>query len=125
MLMNEPAKRSLSVADRRASRRRPARCSVCIECRKGMLGLGRNLAKRFLDLSETGVRLLLSADLPPGEEAEILFEPRGAGKPIKRIARVVWSVKADADGYCVGLHFDKPLSYVFVQDLAAPPAAMR
>ncbi len=123
--MSEPTKSTLSAANRRASRRQPARCNARIECRKGSLGLGRNLVKRFLDLSETGVRLLLSDELTRGQEAEILFEPRGAGKPIKRIGRVVWSVKAGEDGYCVGVHFDKPLSYVFVQDLAAPPTAIR
>jgi hypothetical protein len=123
--MNEPAKRSLSDADRRASRRRPLRCNIRIECRKGNLGLGPNLVRRVLDVSETGMRLLLAAELPVGQETELLFEPRGSGKPIKRMGRVVWGFKSGDDGYCAGLHFDKPLSYVYIQDIAAPHAAIR
>jgi hypothetical protein len=123
--MSEPARSRPNAADRRASRRRSPRSSIRIECRKGSHGLGRNLVKRFLDLSETGIRLLLREELPVGEEAEILLEPRGTGKPLKRMARVVWAFTAGPDGYCAGLRFDKPLTYVYVQDIATPLSSMR
>jgi hypothetical protein len=120
--MSEPEKRSPSPADRRASRRRPPRGSIRIECRKGSHSLGRNIGKQFLDLSETGVRLLASAELRPGDEVEVILTGGWSMKPLKRLGRVVWAFKAGEDGYCAGLRFDKPLSYTQVQELSSPPS---
>src|SRR5262249_8490810 len=123
--MSDPVKRSTSPADRRASRRRPPRGSIRIECRKGAYGLGRNLSKQFLDLSETGVRLLVSAELRPEDEVEVILTGAGSMRPLKRIGRGIWAFKAGEAGYCAGLRFDKPLSYVHVQQLSAPPSLIR
>jgi hypothetical protein len=123
--MSEPTKRSPSALDRRAARRARPRGSVRVECRKGSLGLGRNIARQFLDVSETGIRLLLTAELARGEEAEIRLEGMTVAKTIKRMARVIWSFKTGEDSYCAGLRFDKALSYLDVQRLSAAPALSR
>jgi hypothetical protein len=116
--MTEPVKRAPSRPDRRASRRRTPRGCVRIECRKGAYGLGRNIGKQFLDLSETGVRLLVSVELKAGDEAEIIITGVGSLKQLKRIGKVVWSFQTGED-YCIGLRFDKPLAYMHQQQMAS------
>jgi hypothetical protein len=124
--MSEPVKRRSSAPDRRASRRRPPRDWVRIECRKGAHGLGRNIGKQFLDLSETGVRLLVSAELQVGDEAEIILTGVGSlNKPLKRVGKVIWAFKTDEDLYCVGLRFAKPLAYMYVQQMSSMPTLKR
>lgn len=123
--MSDPSTTQRRAADRRASRRRPPRSLIRLECRKGSYGLGRNIAKQFLDLSETGVRLVVSAELQTGQEVEVLLHGTGLGRAVKRLARVVWVVKAGEESYCAGLHFDKPLDYASVQQISTPPTTLR
>jgi hypothetical protein len=123
--MSDPVKRRLSAPDRRASRRRPPRGCVRIERRKGAYGFGRNIGKQFLDLSETGVRLLANAELQVGDEAEIILTGVGSLKPLKRVGKVIWAFKTDEDLYCVGLRFEKPLAYMHVQQMSSIPTLKR
>ena len=95
-----------------------------MECRKGTLGLGPNLTVRPLDLSENGIRVVLRAELPEGQEVEVLLHGSGFARPVKRVARVVWSVPV-AGGHCAGLRFDDCVGYADVQALAAPPRVLR
>jgi hypothetical protein len=105
--------------NQRRSRRQPAKKSVKAACFKGSMGLGANLALSVLDVSETGVRLLVKADLPPGQEVEIDLESPGSQK-VKALARVVWSVPAEDGTFRVGARFDKGLSYAALQALSRP-----
>jgi hypothetical protein len=107
-------------ANRRACRRVSMRESIQVECRRGSLGLGRDLTAHPLDLSETGVQLVLRAPLAPGEEADVLLTGSGLARPLKRLARVVWCLPTEG-GHVVGLRFDKPLSYADLTTLARPP----
>src|SRR5262245_25191377 len=99
--MSEPVNRAPTAPDRRASRRRTPRDSIRIECRKGTSGFGRNIGKQFMDLSETGVRLRVSAELKAGDETDLILLGVGSMMPLKRVGRVVWAVKAGEDDYCV------------------------
>jgi hypothetical protein len=112
-----------SQINRRASRRWDFRGSARVECRRGTLGLGPNLVREAMDLSETGIRLLLRSPLARGEEVEVVIHGMGV-RPVKRFARVVWSVAADG-GWQVGLAFEGHLPYHEVQDLARPPRVLR
>src|SRR5437588_6723653 len=109
MVMTDARRSAVSQADRRASRRRSLRSNIRVECRKGSFGLGRNLVKQFLDVSETGIRLLLGSELPRGQEAEILLEVGYQAKAIKRLANVIWVVPTGDGSCCVGLRFQTPL----------------
>ncbi len=104
--------------NRRSSRRMPPNRLARVECRRGGLGLGPNLLLSILDISETGIRLVLRAPIEAGQEAEVLLQGLGITRPEKRLARVVWVLPLDEGGYCAGLHFDKPLRYVDLQRLA-------
>jgi hypothetical protein len=82
------------------------------------LGTGPNLALTLLDLSETGIRLILPSPLPPGKQVEISLEGVGQWQPLRVAAQVVWCL-ATADGkQCVGLRFHKAISYADFQALS-------
>jgi hypothetical protein len=114
---SEPAP---SRANRRASRRAPLRTTVKVECRKGGHGLGPNLVVTPLDLSERGVRLVLRAELPPGQEVEVLITGGGYSRPVKKIGRIVWSLPTGSDGHVVGIRFDGSVPFSDLQGMTKP-----
>lgn len=80
-------------------------------------GLGKNLAVSVLDVSETGVRLLLRKDLPIGHEFEIKLDG-AASKSVKTVAQVIWSVPAADGNFVIGARFHTPISYAELHLLA-------
>jgi hypothetical protein len=105
--------------NKRASRRQRPKGSTRAYATRNALGLGANIAAGVLDISETGVRLLLQVELPSGREFEVTLESV-ASRPIRRVAQVVWCV-GTADGrFCVGARFSKAIAYVELQGLARP-----
>jgi hypothetical protein len=121
--MKHVDKPASSQINRRASRRCEFRVTSRVECRRGTLGLGPDLVRQAVDLSETGIRLLVVSPLARGEEVEVLIQGSGV-RPVKRLARVAWSAPADG-GWLVGLAFEGPLPYHEVQNLARPPRVLR
>jgi len=122
--MTEATKTTSSATNRRASRRVGVRESVRIECRKGTMGLGRNILKSALDVSESGIRIVVAAPLIKNDEAELYFQNMQLGRSVKRLAKVIWSLATEEGSCCAGLHFDKPLSYIELQSIARPPRLM-
>src|SRR5262245_28190133 len=109
-----------SQMNRRGCRRRVPRASVKVECRRGYCGLGPNLLVKFLDLSEGGIRFVAKAALEPKEEVEVLVSSFGLRQPVKRMASVAWSLPLEDGQYCVGLQFQKRLSYQEIQQFSRP-----
>jgi hypothetical protein len=72
----------------------------------------------MLDLSETGIRLLVRASLPQDLEIEIGLEGLGHSRPLRLPARVVWSVETADGRYCIGAEFQSPLCYADLHVLA-------
>ena len=107
-------------ANRRLSHRKASRSNVSVECRRGSLGLGKNLAAKFLDISELGVRIAVKEALTPGDEVEIVLHGFQVGKPIKRQATVCWALPLENGGCCVGLAFEKRLRFIEVVHIAKP-----
>lgn len=107
-------------SNRRQSMRRRPRTSVKIECRKGCYGLGPNLAADALDVSDTGARIIVIADLGIGSEVEMQIVGNGINKPIKRTATIRWQVQLADGRFCVGAEFQKRLPYRDWQNLASP-----
>src|SRR5262245_4201424 len=91
--------------NRRASRRLPPRGNVRVTCRRGTLDLGPNLAQRMLDVSETGVRLVLKAPLLERQEVYVTLEAMTGGL-VRRTGRVVWSMPAADGAYLVGIRLE-------------------
>jgi hypothetical protein len=109
-----------SLANRRRSQRRKPRTSVKVECRKGAHGLGANLAKTLLDVSDSGVRLIVSKELDLQGEVEIVIGGYGMKAPIKRLGTVRWQLKLENGLFCVGVEFNKHIDYREWQNLASP-----
>ncbi len=119
--MDLNSKTTSPTVNRRASRRAPLRGTVRVECRKGSMGLGANLVHAPLDISETGVRLILKADLRQGQEVEVLITGGGFTKPVKKIGTIIWSLPTENNCYCAGVRFDGSLAFADLQNLTRPP----
>ncbi|MCI0461930.1 MAG: PilZ domain-containing protein [Gemmataceae bacterium] len=118
--MSEQRKHTASADNRRRSRRHSVNRIARVECRKGALGLGRDLVIQALDISQTGLRLVLKEALKVREQAEILLAGGGLPRALKRLATVAWVLPVGGGGYCAGLNFEKPLPYADLQRLARP-----
>ena len=106
--------------NRRTTQRRRPRTTIKVECRKGSSGLGPNLGVHALDISESGVRLIVSEQLEPLSEVEIIINGYGMRSSIKRHGNVRWVVKLEDGTYGVGVEFQKRLIYRDWQLMAAP-----
>jgi hypothetical protein len=111
--------------NRRASRRLPPKGQVRVECRKGAYGLGKNIAVQVLDLSETGVRLIVNTPLAKNNDVEVTFGGASYMAPIKRVGRVVWTVPTEKELQAVGVNFSPPLDYPSFLRLGASASQMR
>ena len=98
---------------RRTSRKKPKSSTKVFTC-KGMMGLGANLALSILDLSETGIRLLMKEPLAKGQEVEITLEGIQHRRPLKLGGHVIWTVPAADGRHCIAVHFLRSLSYADV-----------
>jgi hypothetical protein len=88
-----------------------------VECRKGSLGRGTNLAVAALDLSEAGIFLVTRKPLKKGQHVEIRLSACGLAQPARRLGLVVWSAKLAGAIDCAGVAFDKPLPSSEIQFL--------
>ncbi len=113
------AQPQLSNANRRADRRRSAKRSTKAACRRGTLGLGPSLTVAVLDVSQTGCRLLVTVPLEKGQGVEVTLEAMGGYRPVRGLASVVWCVPAADGNHCVGLQFEKALSYLDLNTIAS------
>ena len=101
---------------RRARRQTPKR-GTRVRVYANALGLGANIGVKVLDVSETGVRLLLKQALLPGSEFELDLESVGT-RAVKLHADVVWCVESADGHFVIGASFQKPLSYLDLQIMA-------
>jgi hypothetical protein len=106
-----------SQANRRRARRTPLSGLARVECRKGRLGLGANLTVKVLDLSETGVCLIVKSALKPGEDVELLLDSPGFPRPLSCPGEVVWSVALADGSRGIGVNFAQALSAAACQRL--------
>jgi hypothetical protein len=114
------AKLEAKQRNRRRSQRRKVRTTVKLQCRKGSLGMGANLAGAVLDLADSGVRLILTQQLSVGGEVEVLIEGYGLRSAIKRLGYIRWQLKLEDGGFCTGVEFQKRIEYRDWQNLASP-----
>jgi hypothetical protein len=112
--------KTIQLRNRRNAMRKAPRTTARVECRRGSIGLGKNLVTQFLDLSEGGVRVVVSEALPPKGEVEVLLVGLGQTKPVKRLANVSWALPLEKGQFCVGLAFQKRLLHQDVLQLARP-----
>jgi hypothetical protein len=95
--------------ERRTNKRLPARSTVMIEIRKGVMGLGPNLALNLLDLSVDGAGVLMEGKLQVNDDVEILLSGHGIRSKVKRLAKVRWVTKLEPVHFVMGFKFEKPI----------------
>lgn len=110
------------ITNRRRSRRCPVKTVTRIECRVDAAIQGPNLTILALDLSETGVRLVVRQPLEERQTVEVLLFGLGLSKPLQRMGYVVWTAPKSAAEHCVGIAFYTPLTRLWWQASVAPPS---
>jgi hypothetical protein len=101
----------------RRSRRQVPKRSTRVKVYGNPLGLGKNIGVQLLDISETGVRLLLSQEVKIGQECEVNLESFGS-LTVKSQATVVWCIPTAEGRFVVGASFPKSINYLALQVLA-------
>src|ERR1043165_6523054 len=97
-------------SDRRiAPRIEPHEGTILLKCRRGVSGLGSDVATTLMDISETGARLVIVQQLATGQEVEVEFETQEVLHVIRRISNVRWQRKLADGRYCIGAEFQKRL----------------
>lgn len=66
---------------------------------------------RMLDVSDTGIRLIVVESLELNSEVEVEIESYGLKGIIKRLGYVRWQVKLETGQFCVGIEFQKCLNH--------------
>jgi hypothetical protein len=109
----------LAVAvNRRSSPRRKPKASTRLTCATGKLGMGANRALSILDVSETGIRMVLKTPPKVGEEMQINLESIVDKRAHALAATVIWCATLADGNHAVGARFQKPLPYAVLQSLA-------
>ena len=106
--------------NKRLSRRSPAKSTTHVRVYRSALGLGPNIASALLDLSETGLRVVLKESIDLGREVEVSLESAATGRTLKATAAVVWVVPAADLTFIVGLRLLKAISYSDLMALSKP-----
>ena len=96
--------------EHRRLRRKTAKRNISVSCRKGTLGLGKDLAVAVQDLSEEGARLLVKEEVPIGTEVELSFTGLGANKRFVVVAKVMWC-KNVSENFSMGVKFNSRMPY--------------
>jgi hypothetical protein len=103
--------------NRRSSSRREPRGKPKVECRRGRLGLGRNLAEKLLDVSQTGARFVSKTELPGASEVEVVIVSMGRPKPVKVLGTVIRSEPNEDGTFNVSIRFDHYIDYATWQQV--------
>jgi PilZ domain len=107
----------IATRNRRFSRRRRTRNLVRLSCYRSAFGFGPNVGLHVLDLSETGIRMLVRVPLKQNEEIVIELSGAGQRRPTRLPANVSWVVATADQLYCVGASFQRRLRYANLQQL--------
>jgi PilZ domain len=107
-------------SNKRLSRRNPARGTTRLRVYRNTLGLGPNIAATLLDLSETGLRVILKEAATVGQQVEVNLESAGTGLAVRIHAGVVWVVPSVDGTFVAGLRLTKSLAYRDFMALTKP-----
>jgi PilZ domain len=106
-----------AIKNKRLVQRRLARGGVRVEVRRGVTGLGPDLALGLTDLSEDGLGVRLKAAVRPKEECEVLLTRFAGGKPMKLHGEVRWCAAAGDGTFRAGIRFQRRLARKDLMDL--------
>jgi hypothetical protein len=95
--------------DRRRSPRREPKETSRAACYVGNTDLGPNIAVSLLDVSESGLRLIVKEALEPGRDVVVGLKALGGGRKTLVPGVVAWCETLEGGAYCVGVKFDDPI----------------
>lgn len=101
----------------RRSRRHAPKGSTKVCCYGNALGLGVNIAVSLLDLSETGIRLVMKAGVVAGQAVAVNIQGP-SGTVFKQVGTVIWVLPTSDDRLCVGIGFEKAIPYASLHTLS-------
>ena len=107
----DPIKPAPKKPNKRLSRRSGAKSSTRLRVYRTALGLGPNIASSLLDLSETGVRVVLKEAAAVGQEVALHLESAATGLTLKTTAVVMWVVPGTEPTVVVGLRLQKSICH--------------
>jgi len=96
---------------RRHAPRRAPQGGIKVFCRDAGGIASTDLALSFLDVSETGARLLIRSPLDAGQESEIVLLGQYRLRPTRVQAEVVWTGRTAEGAWCVGVQFRRRLTH--------------
>jgi len=108
------AEGNISQKNRRNFVRRKPKGKAKVNCYKGTMDIGSNLAVGLADISESGVMLVLKVDLDKNQDVTLLLEGREHRRPIKAAGKIVWCVAMEGGLFRAGIQLD---SYLLYQDI--------
>jgi hypothetical protein len=82
------------------------------------MDLGVDISLGILDVSETGIRLLVGQKLNQDDEVTVTLDSPNIGRPLRIVSRVAWCVQTRNNIYCAGIQFDKRLRYMDITSMA-------
>jgi hypothetical protein len=97
-------------ANRRQSLRRPPTGKATVTCRKGGLDLGDDIVIGVLNVSRTGVRLLVNCELRDQQEVTLSLESPDGPLPVRAPGHVVWC-RPEGEHWEVGIHLQNRLDF--------------
>jgi len=104
-------------SNRRQARRLPPRRATQVTCVASDTS-GPDLLLSVLDLSQTGIRMVLKNPLGPGDALELTLETALLPQPLSVKAETMWSLPISDGRYCVGARFLQALTCAEVEALA-------
>jgi Tfp pilus assembly protein PilZ len=110
-----PPNGRLSADARRNRERRTAKGSCVATCRR--TGQTGDLALALMDVSETGVRLLLTTAVSEGQAVIVTLRNLRHPEALERSGTVRWCVPTAQGSHCAGVELDPPLAFADVQRL--------
>lgn len=99
-----------SESNRRSSIRKRPRGWLRVECRKRGT-FGPSIADVVWDVSQTGLCLVTTKEVIPGDELEVQITSSSLNQVLKTSGKIVWVDPLDNSKFSVGIRFTESLPY--------------
>lgn len=97
--------------------RRPRR-NITVVLRQGSTGLGPNIARGLVDLTEDRLKVRLNAPVTVGQDVEVELTPPGVGRPLKLRGTVTTSRQSrDGKAFVAKVQLRHRLTFKELTDL--------
>jgi len=103
-------------ANRRSSVRKRPKGWLKVDCRRRG-SLGPSVADVVWDVSQTGLCLVMTSEMKPGQELELQITSSSLTQVLKLIGKIIWIDALDNNKYSAGIRFEETLPYQQITQL--------